>query len=70
VSEASMPTSDDAVVRLIDQIQAMALELDGLRTLGATATELEAKENELERLRWRLAASARRAARNDLGDAA
>jgi hypothetical protein len=65
-----MPTSDDAVVRLIDQIQAMALELDGLRTLGATATELEAKENELERLRWRLAASARRAARNDLGDAA
>jgi len=70
VSEASMPTSDDAVVRLIDQIQAMALELDGLRTLGATATELEAKENELKRLRWRLAASARRAARNDLGDAA
>jgi hypothetical protein len=70
VSETSMPTSDDAVVRLIDQIQAIALELDGLRTLGANATELEAKENELERLRWRLAASARRAPRNDLGDAA
>jgi hypothetical protein len=65
-----MPTSDDAVVRLIDQIQAIALELEGLRTLEANATELEAKENELERLHWRLAASARRAARNDLGDAA
>jgi hypothetical protein len=65
-----MPTSDDAVVRLIDQIQAIALELDGLRKRGANATELESKENELERLLWRLAASARRAARDNLGDAA
>jgi hypothetical protein len=65
-----MPTSDDAVVRLIDRIHAIALELDGLRKRGASATELEAKENELERLRWRLAASARRASRDDLGDAA
>jgi hypothetical protein len=65
-----MPTSDYAVVQLIDEIQAIALELDGLRKQGASATELEARENELERLRWRLAAIARRAARDDLGDAA
>jgi predicted nucleic acid-binding Zn-ribbon protein len=70
VSEASMPTSDDAVARLIDQIQAIALELDSLRKRGANPTELAAMDNELERLRWRLAASARRAARDDLGDAA
>jgi hypothetical protein len=48
----------------------IALELDSLRKRGGNATEREAKENELERLRWRLAASARRAARDDLGDAA
>jgi hypothetical protein len=65
-----MPTSDYAVVRLIDEIQAIALELDRLRERGANAAEVAAKENELERLRWRLAASARRAARDDLGDAA
>jgi hypothetical protein len=65
-----MPTSDYAVVRLIDEIQAIALELDGLRARGAYAADLAAKENELERLRWRLAAIARRAARDDLGDAA
>jgi predicted nucleic acid-binding Zn-ribbon protein len=65
-----MPTSDDAVVRLIDQIQAIALDLDRLRRRGTNPTELEARENELERLRWRLAASARRAARDGLGDAA
>ena len=65
-----MPNSDHAVVRLIDQIQAIALELDGLRTGGANAAELEDKEHELERLRWRLAARARRAAQDRLGDAA
>jgi hypothetical protein len=66
----SMRTSDDEVVRLIDEIHAVALELGVLRKRGAHPTELEAKESELERLRWRLAASARRAARDGLGDAA
>lgn len=70
MSEASLPTSDASVVRLIDEIQAIALELESLRTRGGKATVLEYKENELERLRWRLAAAARRAARADLGDAA
>jgi hypothetical protein len=70
VSEASLPTSDALVVRLIDRIQAISVELDSLRKPAANASELEAKESELERLRWRLAASARRAAQDDLGDAA
>jgi hypothetical protein len=65
-----MPTSESVLVRLIDEIQAIALELDRLRERGAKAAELAAKEDELERLRWRLAATARRAARDDLGDAA
>jgi hypothetical protein len=65
-----MPTSESVLVRLIDEIQAIALELDSLRERGAKAAELAAKEDELERLRWRLAATARRAARDDLGDAA
>jgi hypothetical protein len=65
-----MPTSESVLVRLIDEIHAIALELDRLRERGANATELAAKEDELERLRWRLAATARRAARDDLGDAA
>lgn len=66
---ASMSTND-AIVRLIDEIQARKLELDHLRRCGAIAAELEAKERMLERLRWRLAAIARRAARDDLGSAA
>jgi hypothetical protein len=65
-----MPTSESVLVRLIDEIQTIALELDSLRERGANAAELAAKEDELERLRWRLAATARRAARDDLGDAA
>jgi hypothetical protein len=65
-----MPTSESVLVRLIDKIHAIALELDRLRERGANAAELAAREDELERLRWRLAATARRAARDDLGDAA
>ena len=59
-----------AVVRLIAEIQAETLMLDSLRRRGARPPELEAKERMLERLRWRLAALARRAALGDLGDAA
>lgn len=49
------------VVRLIRQIQARTLEL---KVLGERrgAPELRARERELERLRWRLAVAARRAA--------
>jgi hypothetical protein len=65
-----MSTSDAAVVRLIGEIQAETLELRNLRRHGASAPELEAKERLLERLRWRLAALARRAAQGGLGDAA
>jgi hypothetical protein len=59
-----------AVGRLIAEIQAETLELDNLRRRGATPPELEAKERMIERLRWRLATLARRAAQGDLGDAA
>jgi hypothetical protein len=62
-----MSKSEAAVVRLIAEIQAEPLELDNLRRRGASAPELEAKKRLLERLRWRLAAIARRAAQGDLG---
>jgi hypothetical protein len=62
-----MSKSEAAVVRLIAEIQAETLELDNLRRRGASAPELEAKKRLLERLRWRLAAIARRAAQGDLG---
>jgi|Tabmets5t2r1_1033131.scaffolds.fasta_scaffold145830_1 hypothetical protein len=65
-----MSTSDAAVVQLIAEIQAETLELDNLRKRGASAAELESREHELECLHWRLAATARGAARADLGDAA
>jgi hypothetical protein len=64
-----MSTSEAEVVRLISEIQAERLELDNLRRRGASAPELEAKKRVLERLRWRLAVIARRAAQGDLGDA-
>jgi hypothetical protein len=64
-----MSTSEAAVVRLISEIQAETLELDNLRKHGASAPELEAKERVLERLRWRLAVIARRAAQGNPGGA-
>jgi hypothetical protein len=65
-----MSTSDAAVIRLIAQIQEQVLRLDNLRRRGASAAELEAWEDELERLRWRLAEAVRWAARSELGGAA
>jgi hypothetical protein len=65
-----MSTSDAAVIRLIAQIQEQVLRLDNLRRRGASAAELEAWEDELERLRWRLAEAVRWAVRGQLGGAA
>jgi hypothetical protein len=50
------------VVGLIRQIQALVRELEALRRRGRRERELRAKERALEKLRWRLAAVARRAA--------
>lgn len=62
---AQLPRAESEVVRLIRQIQALALGLEGLRRRGTSATELQAGERALEQLRWRLAAAAKRAASRD-----
>ena len=50
------------VVGLIGQIQELVRELEALRRPGRRERELRAKERTLEKLRWRLATVARRAA--------
>lgn len=50
------------VVGLIRQIEVLVRELEALRRRGRRERELRAKERTLEKLRWRLAAVARRAA--------
>jgi hypothetical protein len=56
--------------RLVRRIQQSKLEVDELRAKQGATPELEAMEQALDRLRWRLAAVARRMATNDLDDAA
>jgi hypothetical protein len=58
------------LARLIAQIQALTLELQSLRERGLETPEVDAKERTLERLRRRLAAVAKRAATDELGNAA
>lgn len=53
------------LIRVIRQIQALTLELQVLRQRVGRDTELREKERALDRLRWRLAAVARRAASDD-----
>lgn len=53
------------LTRLIRQMKGLTLELKALRQRGGGDRELRAKERALERLRWRLAAVARRAATDD-----
>jgi hypothetical protein len=56
--------------RLVRRLQALTFELRELRRGAEPQPELHAKERELEQLRWRFAAVARRTANDDLGDAA
>jgi hypothetical protein len=56
--------------RLVRRLQALTFELRELRRGAEAQPELHAKERELEQLRWRFAAVARRTANDDLGDAA
>ena len=58
------------LTRLVRRIQALTFELRELRQDAEPQPELHAKELELEQLRWRFAAVARRAATDDLGNAA
>jgi hypothetical protein len=58
------------IAKLIQRLQQGTLERDRLKRRRATRAELDARERALERLRWQLAAVARRAANDDLGNAA
>jgi hypothetical protein len=58
------------LVRLVRRIQALTLELQKPRRRELDQADVEAKERLLEQLRWRLAAVARRAATDELGNAA
>jgi hypothetical protein len=58
------------LVRLVQQIQALTLEVQELGQREAGTPELHAKQRTLEQLRWRLAAVARRTATDDLDAAA
>jgi len=58
------------LVRLLRLIQALTLELQEPRRRELDHADVEAKERLLEQLRWRLAAVARRAATDELGNAA
>ena len=58
------------LARLVRRIQALTSELRERRRDAEPQPELHAKERELEQLRWRFAAVARRAATDDLGNAA
>ena len=71
-----MPTGDDMgrraqprgrelVDRLLHEIRTLVLELERGRRARVGRRDLRAKEQALERLRWRLAAVARRAASED-----
>ena len=58
------------LVHLVRRIQTLRLELQELEKREQNTSELDAKQRRLEQLRWRLAALARRAATDDLGNAA
>jgi hypothetical protein len=58
------------LARLVRRIQALTLELRELERRAEPRAEIHASERELEQLRWRFAAIARRTATDDLGNAA
>jgi hypothetical protein len=58
------------LARLLHQIQVLRVEVDELRQQASAGAELEQKHRTLEQLRWRLANLARRAATDELGNAA
>jgi hypothetical protein len=63
-------TAGGELRQVIRAIQELTLELAQLRHEEHSGPELEAKEHTLEQLRWRLATVARRAATDEIGNAA
>jgi hypothetical protein len=63
-------TTGSEIREVILAIQELTLELAELRNADRAEPELEAKEQALERFRWRLASLARRFATEDRGAAA
>ena len=58
------------LVRVVQRIQTLTLEIEELRRAGRHTRQLDARELELDDLRWRLAAVARRTAADDRSAAA
>jgi hypothetical protein len=58
------------LVRVVRRIQTLTLEINELKRGKRDTRELDAKERDLDDLRWRLAAVARRTAADDRGAAA
>jgi hypothetical protein len=58
------------LVRVVRRIQTLTVEINELRRGERDTRELDARERELDDLRWRLAAVARRTAAHDRGAAA
>jgi hypothetical protein len=58
------------LARLVRRLKELTSELRELRRQEERRPEIHAKERELEQLRWRFAAIARRIATDDLGNAA
>jgi hypothetical protein len=58
------------LARLVGQIQTLPLELQNLQQSELETPEVDAKERTIERLRRQLAAVAKRAASDELGNAA
>ena len=69
-TNASEPRQRPELVRVVRRIQTLTLELKEPRGHELDIPEVAAKERLLEQLRWRFAAVARRAATDDLGNAA
>jgi hypothetical protein len=70
-SHPSGPRPERAeLVRLVGRIQALTRELEEPRRRELDHADVEAKERLLEQLRWQLAAVVRRAATDELGNAA
>ena len=65
-----MVSRADQIANLIQRLQQGTRERDRLKRRRATGAELDARERALEGLRWQLAAVARRAANDELGNAA
>ena len=59
----------ERLIRLLHEIRALSLELETARSAGMSPRRLRGKEQALERLRWQLAAVARRAALEEGGAA-